>query len=622
MNTFCKTILIGTLCGLSAVAQQGTIVPRPAPLVREPLAPEPELSYGRSTELPLPKTILFSASPDEIAADAQEWARRGINAFFMDYVARDWSANIWGCDGKPWTIGASDDLFQKAAAANQVCKRIGSETFLKIAFDYPFEWFNDTAWQHINHNFRQFAIFARDSGCTGIALDIEYAGEQYRFDWKGYDYAGYTRKDLADKVRERMTEVMRVLYDEFPDMVFLTFPEQGFTLGMTIHAAWLEEAARRNAPGGFHYCTEFTYRRPNIRHMFGHAWACNELFSRVLSAPALKYWRRHGTIAAGVWPFGFDYQDVMDPGMTLEEFRQAFAASLMMSPRYNWIYSHNCRELLIGRALDRYSGQADIPAYLRVIADKEMVTSPKYIELAKELRANVLRDYSTDLGLLPSPGLVGPGDSVRVNLVSTASRPAEAPFYDALWDVGLRLYKGERVNLRNLLPTQVDWMVIGPFPSDADWSGHDAVYPPEQTLDMRAEYDGVGQTVRWREYTRPASFISVDFKEVFEPTERVTAYALCYVTASKTVDGQIRIGTNDMGKVWLGNRLIYEYPYEGSAELDRDIIDVTFPPGPTPLLVKVTNGLVNWGFICRFTNSNGEPLEGIRVSLRPEPLTR
>ena len=49
-----------------------------------------------------------------------------------------------------------------------------------------------------------------------------------------------------------MTRVLGILYDKFPEMVFLTFPEYGPNLGSVIHAAWIEEAARRHAPGGVH----------------------------------------------------------------------------------------------------------------------------------------------------------------------------------------------------------------------------------------------------------------------------------------------------------------------------------------------------------------------------------
>src|SRR2546422_1042066 len=62
---------------------------------------EPFVTYGAAGDFQLPKTILFSAGPDEITADAQEWQRHGVNAFFLDFVAHDWSSDVWATDGEP-----------------------------------------------------------------------------------------------------------------------------------------------------------------------------------------------------------------------------------------------------------------------------------------------------------------------------------------------------------------------------------------------------------------------------------------------------------------------------------------------------------------------------------------
>ena len=604
-----KSLVVAAMLMTSvALAQPGSGAPR----IPSKIA-EPGLSYGNVDDLTLPKTILFSASPEDIAADAEEWARRGVQAFFMNYVAREWSSDIWAKDGKPWTIGESDETFQKAKEANAVCRRIGSETFLKVAFDHYFEWFNDTAWQKANHNFRQFAIFARDTGCNGIALDIEYVGEQYDFDWEGYSYKGYTRADLVEMIRTRMTRVIQILYDEFPDMVFLTFPEQGLRLGGVIHAAWLEEAALRDAPGGVHYCTEHTYRNPNIRHMFGHAWACNTVFDRLLSDRANRYWQEKCSIAEGIWPFGFNYQSVYDPGMPLEEFRQGYAASLMASSRYNWIYSHNCREQLIGRGLDQYKGEADLQAYLDVIAKREVVTDAKYVALARELRGMRLRDYSEDLGLLPVISFAGPADSptVRLNPASVSDRQEAA----ASWPVALAYFRGGTANLSDHFNTQTDWMVIGPFANARDFEGHHAAYPPETELDFGAAYNGLTGDVRWRELHPGDGHLSVDFTKVYEPTEHVCAYAACFVTSPTARDVLVKLGTNDSGKLWIGGKLVFEHAQEGTAFLDRDIVPVRLPAGTTPILLKICNGENNWGFVLRITDPAGVAIDDLRFSI-------
>ena len=576
---------------------------------------EPGVTYGALADFSLPKTILFSVGPDEITADARAWQRQGVNAFFLDFVARDWSSDIWATDGEPWTIGASDKTFQKTKQAASVARKLGSELFLKCAFDHPFEWFNDVAWTQIENNFRQMAIFARDSGCHGLALDIEYIGEQYDYNWPGYDYQGYTRADLFKKVQQRMTRVARVLYDEFPERVFLTFPECGLNLGTVIQVAWIEEAARRQAAGGVHYCTEHTYRNPNIRDMLAYAAGCNELFHRLLSPRAWGYWHQRCSIAAGVWPFGFDYQNTHGAGMTLEEFRQGLAGSLLVSRRYNWLYSHNSREQMLGRKLDVYTNGVDILPYLKVMAERQVVTNPKYVSLARETRAARLRDYSAKLGLSPWVSFAGPADTPILRLIPAAF--CNAREQAAAWRLALDYFRGREINLRAHFGTVTDWLLLGPFPSDANLSAHHTVFPPEQSLDLRAECDGVNGKVRWQEHHQPGPNASVDLKKVFQPAEHVCAYALCFITSPTEQEAQLRLASNDAGKVWLSGRLVHDYPREGSIFLDRDIIPVRLPKGTTPLLLKITNNQANWGFVLRITDQQGRPLRNLVFRLSP-----
>lgn len=582
---------------------------------------EPGLHYGKVSDLPLPKTIFFGAGLDDILADGDEWTRHGVNAYFVDFVAREWSTDIWAVDGKPWTIGAADETLQKAKRATDKCRKIGAETFLKVSFDHTFDWFDDVAWQKINNNFRQFAIFARDAGFDGIALDIEYIGEQYHFNWKGYDYKGYTRQDLVKKIDQRMTSVSRILYDEFPNMVFLTFPEQGLGLGSVIHRAWVEEAARRNAPGGFHYCTEFTYRTTNLHYVFAHVWGCHELFHRILSDKAWKYWQDKCTVVAGIWPFSSDDYRLYGPGIPFAQLEQNLAATLMVSPRYHWVYGSYTQRQLIGRDLDKYTGPENIHAHLQALADRKMVTDSKWVALAKELRHGVIRDYSPDLWLVPLPTIVGPSDSVRVQLmpISPAMPDARNANYERAWEIGLKLFRGEDVPLKQEFNTITDWMVIGPFGDKQDASDcHRAAYLPEKSQDLAAEYTGrEGKKLRWQHLAPNDTKMTVDFKPLFTPTENVCAYALCYVTSPEEEEVSIRLGTNDFGKMWVAGKLVYDNPHDGSATLDRDIVPVTLPKGTTPILLKVTNAKNDWGFVFRITDHLGKAVPGLKFNPTP-----
>jgi hypothetical protein len=44
---------------------------------------------------------------------------------------------------------------------------------------------------------------------------------------------------------------------------------------------------------------------------------------------------------------------------------------------------------------------------------------------------------------------------------------------------------------------------------------------------------------------------------------------------------------------------------------------VHVPKGTTPILLKITNNLHNWGFVLRVTDTRGRPLRNVKLSLSP-----
>ena len=582
---------------------------------------DPGLHFGVVPELPLPKTVLFSLGPDELLADAEAWKKLGIEAFFLTGVASEWSADVWAADGEPWTVGASDKTFQKVKQANELCRRIGAETFLTMPWSHTFDWFDDLAWQKIENNFRQFAMFARESGCTGIAIDIEYIGQQYHFHWPDYDFSRYTRPQLIAKVSARATQIARALYEAFPDAPLLTFPESAYDLGVRIQAAWIEEAARRDAPGGIHLCTEYTYRWPNPRFMFGIAWRSNQILQGLLSEQGKAYWMQRCSIAEGLWPFGIDPGgDVGYHGAapTPDAFRQAYAASLMAGSRYNWIYSHDAREKMLGRDTRPLEGQAPITEYMPIIQAREVITDPAYVSAARDIRKMVLRDYSPELGLVIVPTLFGPREEMKLDLIpkSVYAPSLVAGIHDQVVAAGQRLFNGEEIDLAKEFAAQMRWNLIGPF-NNKDMTGYATAYGPESAIALDGEYDGVGGKVRWQQYTAPGKSMIVDLAKVYQPSDQVCAYALCYAVCEKSNDVQLRVSGNDRWKLWVGGKIVYENATDGMVFLDRDIVPVSLPAGSTPILLKVCNNLRDWAFVFRITDGQGNPAPGVTLQLNP-----
>jgi hypothetical protein len=285
----------------------------------------------------------------------------------------------------------------------------------------------------------------------------------------------------------------------------------------------------------------------------------------------------------------------------------------MVSRRYNWIYTHNSRAQLLGRKLEVYTNGLDIHPYLAVMTERQVITDPRYAALAKAIRALRLRDYSGDLGVNPWISPTGPTDIPRIRLIPADYRDAREQ--EAGWRLALDYFHGRPARFREHYGTVTDWLLVGPFASGERLSAHSAVLPPERDLSPRAEYEGMSGKVRWRPYHQTGPNVSVDLTRVFQPTERVCAYALCFVTSAVAQAAQLRFGSNDAGKVWLGGRLVLDYPLEGTAELDRDIVPIRLPEGTTPILLKITNNRLNWGFVFRLTDSQGRALKNVKFSL-------
>jgi hypothetical protein len=161
------------------------------------------------------------------------------------------------------------------------------------------------------------------------------------------------------------------------------------------------------------------------------------------------------------------------------------------------------------------------------------------------------------------------------------------------------------------------WNAIGPF-DNAGGKGHDTVYPPETGIDSKATCGGLGGPVSWKTVSSPTGQGYVNLLHHFAPKDWVTVYALAYIHADQAMDAQLRVGSNDTVKVWLGGRLVWNFDEGRKAQYDQDIVPVHFEAGATPVLLKVSQTGGDWGFYFRITDGAGKPIQGVRVKLNPD----
>jgi len=156
------------------------------------------------------------------------------------------------------------------------------------------------------------------------------------------------------------------------------------------------------------------------------------------------------------------------------------------------------------------------------------------------------------------------------------------------------------------------WHIIGPF-DDAEKKGLDAVFGPEESIDLKGVYQSKHGPVRWNKRLSHGGVVGLG--ELFggQPPN-VVAYALCTVTSSQQQNAQMRFGSDNDAIVWLNNKEIWRYNGSRGVERDNDIINIVLPAGETQILVKIYNRSGMWAFFMRFTYPDGRPMEGLQFS--------
>lgn len=173
---------------------------------------------------------------------------------------------------------------------------------------------------------------------------------------------------------------------------------------------------------------------------------------------------------------------------------------------------------------------------------------------------------------------------------------------------------GSPVSLPSLFGWVAEWKVIGPFDNKGR-AGFDKVFPPEQAIDLNAEYDGVNGKVRWQDYKSTNDYGKVDLNKPCGALKEVTGYAYTEFYSDKARPVELRLGGKNSWKVWLnGKPLFGRDEYHRGAEIDQYRMAVELKPGKNAILVKVCQNeqkeewTVEWEFQLRVTDALGTPI--------------
>jgi len=624
--------------GLAAALAAGLAVVSSASALTIDAAIQKKCSGYRYQALEGPKPFLLLYSdgvrPEFLVDHADRLVSAGFDGILLGNIMGNQTSDVWAADKDPSSAGEADATLQAARRANAACRRAGmTRNFLLASFSGQLpDWWDDIAWAKIHDNFRQAARFARAAGFAGICIDSEYVGEQYQYLWPGYTFDHYTVADLRRMARARMSQMAAAMYDEFPQMEFFLVHGVDTPIAVEMFAGWVEEAARRDAPGGLQLATEGTYSACSVPFILADAVDHFRVVEERLSTKAKEYWRKRCGLSPGGWPLSvsvdFDGKPFKQARLNLEEFRAMMAGLNMASAKYNWIYPNGPSwwqadeeevkqyRLSSSAAL---APIANLKEYHRIAGTPEQVDDANMKRASRALRTMSVSDPDqllSSLGLRAVWTVQHPGNRLARTFI-----PADYRAFDGTARQADRIAAdeelGRRPNVTSVFGFVREFSVIGPF-SNERWEGHARPYPPEQKIDFNATYDGISGPVRWQQITVPDGQGFVDFASLMKPKDWTVAYALCYVHSATSQRAEIRTGTNDAIKMWFNGRLVADYQTANGrwAIVDDDIVPVTLLSGWSTILVKVAQTVGNWGMYLRITDQNGVPLRGLQFAAR------
>ena len=186
---------------------------------------------------------------------------------------------------------------------------------------------------------------------------------------------------------------------------------------------------------------------------------------------------------------------------------------------------------------------------------------------------------------------------------------------DQVEDIAKELKKlGSPVSLPGVFGWVTDWKVIGPF-DNKDRLGFEKVFPPEQGIDLNAEYDGLNGKVKWQDFKATGDYGLVDLNKPCGALKEVTGYAYTEFNSDKARPVELRLGCKNGWKVWLNGKLLFgRDEYHRNMEIDQYRLAGDLKPGKNVILVKLTQNeqkedwTVEWEFQMRITDALGTPI--------------
>lgn len=173
---------------------------------------------------------------------------------------------------------------------------------------------------------------------------------------------------------------------------------------------------------------------------------------------------------------------------------------------------------------------------------------------------------------------------------------------------------GEQVDIAAHLGLVVDWWLIGPFDAP-EFTGFDREFPPEQAVDLKAQYTGQsGDPIAWTRHRTNDPLGMLNLVQALAPATEAVGYAYAEIESPRERAAQLRCGADDSCAVWLnGEKVFGRKQWLNGSRFDRFTTPISLKQGTNTLLVKICQGpqhkdpqvTNNWTLQLRFCDEDG-----------------
>ena len=289
--------------------------------------------------------------------------------------------------------------------------------------------------------------------------------------------------------------------------------------------------------------------------------------------------------------------DFFDPNNLDDETVSVLIQKLSQNPDANVRVSS--AETLGRIGLVRKGAEAAIPALIRALKDQDVGVRSSAAWALGRIGKSAEAAIPTLIQVLK-----GQDVSVRKN-AAYALMKIETP--EAIKDavsalIQLLQSSGEDVDYLK------DWLVLGPFPSaDLEFDfltdiGGERNLNPKVGQQVKAQD---GQVLTWKSYRSKGAVVNL--LEAIGKFENVTVYAYCEID-NEELKKHGYIGSDDGVAVWINGQLVHKNNAARGVQLDQDLFEIDTKKDANRCLVKITQGVGDWGFALRFSDGDNRVL--------------